>query len=154
MALQRIETDAIEDDAITTAKIAANAVAAADIAANAITNAKVASNAAIAVSKVSGLGTAASLNVGTSANNIVQLDGSAKLPAVDGSNLTGVATDTSAMENNIAILAFKTPAANNLAKFNLIDQVVDEYEDATGIDASASTNENFLGGAGAKYYSG
>ena len=138
MALQRIETDAIEDDAITTAKIAANAVAAADIAANAITNAKVASNAAIAVSKVSGLGTAASLNVGTSANNIVQLDGSAKLPAVDGSNLTGVATDTSAMENNIAILAFKTQAANNLAKFNLIDQVVDEYKDDTGLQTQTN----------------
>lgn len=37
-----------------------------------------------------GLGTAATLNVGTSANNIVQLDGSAKLPAVDGSQLTGL----------------------------------------------------------------
>ena len=138
MALQRIETDAIEDDAVTTAKIAANAVAAADIAANAITNAKVASNAAIAVSKVSGLGTAAALNVGTSANNIVQLDGSAKLPAVDGSNLTGVATDTSAMENNIAVLAFKTQAANNLAKFNLIDQVVDEYKDDTGLQTQTN----------------
>ena len=34
-----------------------------------------------------GLGTAAVLDVGTSANNIVQLDGSAKLPAVDGSQL-------------------------------------------------------------------
>lgn len=34
------------------------------------------------------LGTAAFLNVGTSANNIVQLDGSSKLPAVDGSALT------------------------------------------------------------------
>ena len=37
------------------------------------------------------LGTAADLNVGTSANNIVQLNGSGALPAVDGSNLTGVA---------------------------------------------------------------
>jgi microcystin-dependent protein len=37
-----------------------------------------------------GLGTAATLNVGTSANNVVQLDGTAKLPAVDGSALTGV----------------------------------------------------------------
>lgn len=36
------------------------------------------------------LGTAAVLNVGTGANNIVQLDGSARLPAVDGSQLTGV----------------------------------------------------------------
>lgn len=37
-----------------------------------------------------GLGTAATLNVGTSANNIVQLNGSAQLPAVDGSLLTGI----------------------------------------------------------------
>ena len=41
-------------------------------------------------SKITGLGTAATLNVGTSANNIVQLDGSARLPAVDGSQLTNI----------------------------------------------------------------
>lgn len=40
--------------------------------------------------KVSGLGTASTYNVGTSANNVVQLDGSAKLPAVDGSQLTNL----------------------------------------------------------------
>lgn len=37
-----------------------------------------------------GLGTAATLNTGTGAGNIVVLDGSAKLPAVDGSLLTSV----------------------------------------------------------------
>jgi hypothetical protein len=36
------------------------------------------------------LGTAALLDVGTTASKIVQLDGSARLPAVDGSQLTGV----------------------------------------------------------------
>ena len=35
------------------------------------------------------LGTAAALDVGTGANEVVQLDGSGALPAVDGSNLTG-----------------------------------------------------------------
>lgn len=35
-------------------------------------------------------GTAANFNVGTAANNVVQLDGSAKLPAVDGSQLTNL----------------------------------------------------------------
>ncbi len=39
-----------------------------------------------------GLGSAATLTAGTSANNAVQLDGSAKLPAVDGSQLTGLAS--------------------------------------------------------------
>lgn len=38
----------------------------------------------------SSLGTAAALNVGTAANNVVQLDGTAKLPAVDGSQLTNL----------------------------------------------------------------
>ena len=42
-----------------------------------------------------GLGTAAVLDVGTSANNIVQLDGSARLPAVDGSQLTGLSSGAS-----------------------------------------------------------
>lgn len=36
------------------------------------------------------IGTAAQYNVGTGANNVVQLDGNGKLPAVDGSQLTGL----------------------------------------------------------------
>ena len=39
-----------------------------------------------------GLGSVSTLDAGTSANNAVQLDGSAKLPAVDGSALTGMAS--------------------------------------------------------------
>lgn len=42
-----------------------------------------------------GLGTAATLNVGTAANNIIQLDGTAKLPAVDGSQLTNLPASSS-----------------------------------------------------------
>ena len=37
-----------------------------------------------------GLGTAAVLNTGTSAGNAIVLDGAAKLPAVDGSQLTNI----------------------------------------------------------------
>ena len=46
--------------------------------------------ATIANTKISGLGTASTQDVGTSANNVVQLDGTAKLPAVDGSQLTNI----------------------------------------------------------------
>jgi hypothetical protein len=42
-----------------------------------------------------GLGSASVLNAGTSANNVVQLNGSAQLPAVDGSLLTGITADVS-----------------------------------------------------------
>ena len=44
----------------------------------------------IANTKVTGLGTASTQDVGTSANNVVQLDGSSRLPAVDGSQLTNI----------------------------------------------------------------
>jgi hypothetical protein len=40
---------------------------------------------------ITGLGTASTKNVGTSANQVVQLDAQAKLPAVDGSQLTNIA---------------------------------------------------------------
>ena len=46
----------------------------------------------IANTKISGLGTASTKAVGTSANNVVQLDGSARLPGVDGSQLTNLPT--------------------------------------------------------------
>jgi hypothetical protein len=53
-----------------------------------------------------GLGTVATLDVGTSANNVVQLDGSSRLPAVDGSQLTNISfteTDPSALAFAIAL---------------------------------------------------
>jgi hypothetical protein len=41
---------------------------------------------------IDGLGTASALDVGTGANQVVQLNGSAQLPAVDGSQLTGLSS--------------------------------------------------------------
>ena len=190
MALNRIQTDAIEDDAITTDKILDGTVGPADIGDGELTNTQINASAAIALTKISGLGTAAALNVGTGANQIVQLDGTGKLPAlnasaltnldasdltpsgtlpvlngsnlthltaanltgalppISGANLTGVSTDTSAMENNIAILAFKTQSANNLAKFNLVDQVIDEYKDGTGVTLSSTSQAGSTATAG------
>ena len=46
-----------------------------------------------------GLGTAATLTAGTSANNVVQLDGTGKLPAVDGSLLTNVSASPYAADS-------------------------------------------------------
>ncbi|SVD96626.1 uncharacterized protein METZ01_LOCUS449480, partial [marine metagenome] len=43
-------------------------------------------------------------------------------------------------------------AVDQLAKYNMIDQVLDNYEDTSGVDASASTYELTAGSAGAKYY--
>jgi len=60
-------------------------------------------SALAAKADTSSLGTAAPLNVGTSASNVVQLDGSAKLPAVDGSALTGVGGGTRTLLNTQTI---------------------------------------------------
>jgi hypothetical protein len=56
----------------------------------AITAAALKTALAIANTDVSGLGTAATKTVGTAANNVVALDGAAKYPAADGSQITNL----------------------------------------------------------------
>ena len=45
---------------------------------------------------IDGLGTAAALDVGTGANNVVQLNAEGKLPEIDGSGLTGIQSGAAA----------------------------------------------------------
>jgi len=45
------------------------------------------------------------------------------------------------VQSNIAMLGFKVAVNGSLVKYDLVDQAIDEYQDASGIDASASTNE-------------
>jgi len=60
-------------------------------------------------------------------------------------------TDTTPLEDDIAILGFKVAANGSLSKYNLADQTIDSYEDATGVDTSGSTNEQR---DASNYYSG
>jgi hypothetical protein len=54
------------------------------------------------------LGTASALDVGTSASNVVQLDGSARLPAVDGSQLTNLPSASAASETVAGVIEIAT----------------------------------------------
>ena len=72
--------------------------------------------------------------------------------AVTSAKIASGAVDTTAVQDDIALLAFKTQSNGSLARYNLVDQSVDSFEDASGIDASTSTNE-FRNAAG-NYYSG
>ena len=55
--------------------------------------------------------------------------------------------DDNKLQANIALLGFKAAVNGSLAKYNLQDQMIDEYEDASGVDAGASTNESLESGA-------
>ena len=54
--------------------------------------------------------------------------------------------------DDIALLAFKTQANGNLSRYNLVDQSVDAFEDASGVNSGASTDDNR--DSTGKYYSG
>jgi len=147
----------IADDAIVAAKIADDAVTTAKIANSAITDAKI---SAVAATKLTGTVADARFPATLPAAS------AANLTSIPAGNLTGsiadarvpasavtqhvTPTDTTTIENNIAMLAFKVATAGSYARYNLVDQVADEFEDSSGIDASASTGESLISG----YYTG
>jgi len=66
-------------------------------------------------------------------------------------DVTGATVTGLSLEDDIAILGFKVATNGSLAKYNLVDQTIDAFEDATGIDAGGSTNETRNA---SNYYSG
>jgi len=69
------------------------------------------------------LGTAAALDVGTGASNVVQLDGSARLPAVDGSQLTNLPSGATDL-NGLSDVTITSAASGNLLQHNGSGQFV------------------------------
>jgi len=62
------------------------------------------------------------------------------------------ATDVTGLEDDIALLGFKVASNGSLAKYNLVDQTVDDFQDTSGVDASASISA--VRDASGKYYTG
>ena len=60
--------------------------------------------------------------------------------------LDAIETEADKTQTNLAILAFKSAANGSLAKYNLQDQIVDEFVNATGVDAGASSNATLTSG--------
>ena len=98
-----------------------------------------------------GTGEVATANMAVDPTNASNLSSgsvpTAQLGNVDTSGIT-------ANKDDIALLGFKVAANGSLARYNLVDQSIDAFEDASGVDASASTNEtrnasNYYSGEGA-----
>ena len=71
---------------------------------------------------------------------------------VTAANIASGVVDTTGLEDDIALLGFKVASNGSLAKYNLVDQTVDDFQDASGVNAGGSTNE-VRDGTG-NYYSG
>jgi len=95
-----------------------------------------------------GTGEVATANMATDPTNASNLSsGSVPLAQLGNVDTSGI----TANQDDIALLGFKVAANGSLARYNLVDQSIDAFEDASGVDASASTNESR---DASNYYSG
>jgi len=62
--------------------------------------------------------------------------------------------DDDVIQSNIAILGFYVAVNGSLVRYNLVDQSIDEFFDTSGVDASASSNEERVAIGSNYYYTG
>jgi len=129
----------LADSIVTADKLATDAVETAKVKNLNVTNAKIAASTIDVTSKITGVVPAANLGSGTASSSTYL--------AGDSTYKTISEYDDDKLQSNIALLGFKTAVNGSLAKYNLQDQIIDEYEDNSGIDTGNSTNEFLLSGA-------
>ena len=131
-----VGTSQIATDAVTTAKIK-------DLN---VTNDKIAAGTIDVTAKITGTVPTANLGSGTASASTYL--------AGDQSYKTISEYDDSALQSNVAMLGFKVAVNGSLTRYNLVDQSIDEFYDTSGVDASASTNEQRTASGSNFYYSG
>ncbi|MBL7544385.1 MAG: hypothetical protein JNL11_11260 [Bdellovibrionaceae bacterium] len=106
-------------------------------------------NIAISASQISGLGTAAALNVGTSASHVVQIDSNGRLPAVDGSQLTNL--NVEAPFKNIQVLSTPGPASSWLVPPGVKRIFVEVWGGGGGGSGGKTSSSGGTGGGSGAY---
>ena len=110
-----------------------------------VTNAKIAAGTIDVTAKITGVVPPANLGTGTASSSTVLYG--------DGTFKAEPTYDDNVIQSNIAMLGFKVAVNGSLTRYNLVDQSIDEFFDTSGVDASASTNENRVDtGSGANFY--
>ena len=125
MGETKVNNNMIQDGAIDSSKLAPNSISSANITDSSIVNADISPTAAITVSKLSTPG---------SGTDFLKGDGSFASVDTD-------AIDTNAF--NIGLLGFKMAVNDGLTIFNLVDGIVDEFNDQTGVDTSENVGMNY-----------
>jgi hypothetical protein len=95
--------------------------------------------------------TGTTLTVGDSGDTVDLSTATVTLPAA---SVTDHVTqfDDNQLKEEIALLGFRTAANGSLAKYNLVDQTIDAFEDSSGVSSGSCVNEAREGTG--KYYSG
>ena len=125
MGETKVNNNMIQDGAIDSSKLAPNSISSANITDSSIVNADISPTAAITVSKLS-----------TPGSGTEFLKGDGSFASVDTD-----AINTNAF--NIGLLGFKMAVNDGLTIFNLVDGIVDEFNDQTGVDTSENVGMNY-----------
>jgi len=120
MPLTKITTSAITDAAVTEDKLGSSSVTEAKIGSSAVTSAKISD------------GTIANADISPSAN-IAE----SKLSVGD------LSSKVARNESNIGLLGFKMAVNDGLTVFNLVDGIVDEFNDQSGVSTPQNSNQTY-----------
>ena len=94
-------------------------------------------------------GTITSADMAVDPRNATNLNaGDVPLAQLDNVDTSGIISN----RDDIALLGFKVASNGSLAKYNLVDQTVDDFQDDSGVNTSSSTNE--VRDSSGNYYSG
>ena len=137
MAITKITGASIAADAIDGTKIADDAINSEHLADGSIDNVHIADDQINSEHYAAGSVDDAHLATGITASKLT-----GALPAIDGSALTGVATDLTSIRNDIATLALHSAVADNKAAYNLPNSFIDQFEDDSGLGTQTDVDRN------------
>jgi len=139
----KLTNKSLKDASIVSSNIATDAVTAPAIAGNAVTSAKLSDNTVAAGDLTSTLDLSSkTITLPTTSVTAAMLSSTLDLSS---KTVTLPVSSLNTQNFNIALLGFKKAVSENLTVFNLVDGVVDEFADESGVDNSASTNAYYCG---------
>ena len=141
MALTKVTGKGLDNNVVDSTKLSTNSVTETKIASGAVTSAKILDGDVSADDLASSLDLSSkTVTLPTTSVTAAMLSSTLDLSS---KTVTLPPSATATLDQNIALLGFKMAVTDGLTVFNLVDGVVDEFEDESGVDNSASTSLNY-----------